>query len=92
MKIGYQGIEGSNSEASAKSMAKRLGWTDVEYVPLIHSRGVVEALLSGEVDCGVMATLNHVAGVVRETESGHRGVSDRMRGLVCHPNKHCLFF
>ena len=58
MKIGYQGIEGSNSEASAKSMAKRLGWTDVEYVPLIHSRGVVEALLSGEVDCGVMATLN----------------------------------
>lgn len=29
MKIGYQGIEGSNSEASAKSMAARLGWTDV---------------------------------------------------------------
>ena len=91
MKIGYQGIEGSNSEASAKSMAKRLGWTDVEYVPLIHSRGVVEALLSGEVDCGVMATLNHVAGVVRETESALRGVSYRMLALDCIPIHHCLF-
>ena len=67
MKIGYQGIQGSNSEASARSMAKRLGWTGVEYVPLVHSRGVVNALLSGEVDYGVMATLNHVAGVDRKS-------------------------
>lgn len=91
MKIGYQGIEGSNSEASAKSMAKRLGWTDVEYVPLVHSRGVVEALLSGAVDCGVMATLNHVAGVVQETESALRGVNYRMLALDCIPIHHCLF-
>ncbi|WP_300763946.1 prephenate dehydrogenase/arogenate dehydrogenase family protein [uncultured Oscillibacter sp.] len=91
MKIGYQGIEGSNSEASARSMAKRLGWTDVEYIPLVHSRGVVEALLSGAVDCGVMATLNHVAGVVQETESALRGVNYRMLALDCIPIHHCLF-
>lgn len=91
MRIGYQGIEGSNSEASAKSMAGRLGWTGVEYVPLVHSRGVVEALRAGEVDCGVMATLNHVAGVVLETEAALRGLSYRMLALDCIPIHHCLF-
>lgn len=91
MKIGYQGIEGSNSEASAKSMAARLGWTGVEYVPLVHSRGVVEALLADEVDYGVMATLNHVAGVVQETETALRGLNYRMLALDCIPIHHCLF-
>lgn len=91
MKIGYQGIEGSNSEASAKSMAARLGWTDVEYVPLVHSQGVVGALKAGEVDYGVMATLNHVAGVVLETETALRGLSYRMLALDCIPIHHCLF-
>lgn len=91
MKIGYQGIEGSNSEASARSMANRLGWTGVEYVPLVHSRGVVDALLAGEVDCGVMATLNHVAGVVQETEAALRGLNYRMLALDCIPIHHCLF-
>lgn len=91
MRIGYQGIEGSNSEASARSMAARLGWTEVEYVPLVHSRGVVEALLADEVDYGVMATLNHVAGVVQETETALRGLSYRMLALDCIPIHHCLF-
>lgn len=91
MKIGYQGIEGSNSEASAKTMAARLGWAEVEYVPLVHSQGVVDALKSGAVDCGVMATLNHVAGVVLETETALRGLSYRMLALDCIPIHHCLF-
>ena len=91
MKIGYQGIKGSNSEASARSMAKRLGWTGVEYVPLVHSRGVVAALLAGEVDYGVMATLNHVAGVVQETEAALRGLNYRMLALDCIPIHYCLF-
>lgn len=91
MKIGYQGIEGSNSQASAKNMAERLGWTEVEYVPLIHSKGVVDALLAGTVDYGVMATLNHVAGVVLETEAALRGINYKMLALDCIPIHHCLF-
>lgn len=91
MKIGYQGIEGSNSQASAKNMAQRLGWTDVEYIPLVHSRGVVDALLAGEVDFGVMATLNHVAGVVLETQAALKGLKYRMLALDCIPIHHCLF-
>ena len=91
MKIGYQGIEGSNSRASAQNMAERLGWTDVEYVPLVHSKGVVDALLAGTVDYGVMATLNHVAGVVLETEAALRGINYKMLALDCIPIHHCLF-
>ncbi len=91
MKIGYQGIEGSNSRASAQNMAERLGWTDVEYVPLVHSRGVVDALRAGTVDYGVMATLNHVAGVVKETEAALRDIKYRMLALDCIPIHHCLF-
>lgn len=91
MKIGYQGIQGSNSEASAKNMAARLGWTDVEYVPLVHSRGVVDALRAGTVDYGVMATLNHVAGVVQETKDALQGLNYRMLALDCIPIHHCLF-
>ena len=90
-RIGYQGIEGSNSQASARNMAERLGWTDVEYVPLVHSKGVVSALQAGTVDYGVMATLNHVAGVVLETEAALRGVNYRMLALDCIPIHHCLF-
>ena len=91
MKIGYQGIEGCNSLASARNMAGRLGWTDVEYVPLINSKGVVDALRAGTVDYGVMATMNHVAGVVLETEAALRGLNYRMLALDCIPIHHCLF-
>ena len=63
----------------------------MEYVPLVHSQGVVSALKAGAVDCGVMATLNHVAGVVLETETALRGLSYRMLALDCIPIHHCLF-
>lgn len=91
IKIGYQGIEGSNSEASAKNMVQRLGWTDVEYIPLVHSRGVVDALQAGNIAYGVMATLNHVAGVVQETQAALQGLNYRMLALDCIPIHHCLF-
>ena len=42
MKIGYQGMVGSNSEEAAKKMVDRLGLEDVEYVPLISSKMLLE--------------------------------------------------
>lgn len=91
IKIGYQGIEGSNSREAAENMATRLGWTDVEYVPLVHSQGVVDALCAGEVDYGVMATLNHIAGLVRETGKALHNVDYRVLATDCIPIHHCLF-
>ena len=77
-RIGYQGMEGSNSLAAARDMAKSLGWTDAEYVPLITSRGVVDAMQAGTVEYGVMATRNHVAGVVLESEAALSGLHYRL--------------
>ena len=37
IKIGYQGIEGSNAEQAAKDLVKKLNLADVEYVPLVDS-------------------------------------------------------
>ena len=91
MKIGYQGIEGSNSRAAAEQMARRLGWSDVTYIPLVHSQGVVDGLRSGAVDCGVIATQNHVAGVVQESAEALRGVQYRILAEDCIPIHHCLF-
>lgn len=89
--IGYQGMEGSNSLAAAEDMVATLGWTDVEYVPLLTSRGVVDAMLAGEVEYGVMATVNSVAGPVVETDEALEGVSYRvLAGNSVHIH-HCLF-
>ena len=91
MKIGYQGIEGCNSLAAARDMAQKLGWTQVEYVPLVHSQGVAEGLRSGLVDYGVMATLNHAAGVVTESEEALASLPHRVLTTDCIPIHHCLF-
>ena len=55
MKIGYQGIEGSNSEAVAKLMAVKLKMKNVEYIPLISSKSVIGELKRGNIDFGVVA-------------------------------------
>ena len=67
MKIGYQGIEGSNSEAVAKLMAVKLKMKNVEYIPLISSKSVIGELKRGNIDYGVVAVKNTLGGTVKET-------------------------
>ena len=55
MKIGYQGMKGSNSEEAAKLMASKLGINVVEYVPLITSKAVIGELKRNRIDYGVVA-------------------------------------
>ena len=62
IKIGYQGIEGSNAEKAAKDLVKKLNLADVEYVPLVDSPHVIKAMKTGETDYGVCAVYNSVAG------------------------------
>ena len=89
--IGYQGIEGSNSEAAAKNMAEKLGWTETQFVPLTTSRGVMDALCAGQTDYGVLAIHNSVAGPVEETNSALEGVAYKVLADDSFHNHHCLF-
>lgn len=68
IKIGYQGIEGSNAEESAKNMVKQLKISDYKLVPLISSKNVIEKLKEKEIDYGVVAIENSIGGIVEETQ------------------------
>ena len=91
VKIGYQGMNGSNSQHSAENMVAKTNISDVEYIPLITSIGVVSALKSGEIDYGVMATSNVVAGVVVETQKACEGLDYEIIAEDSIPIHHCLF-
>lgn len=67
IKIGYQGTEGSNSEAAAESMASQMKLSDYQLVPLISSFNVIGKLKRKDVDYGVVAIKNNVGGIVQET-------------------------
>ena len=49
IRIAYQGIPGSNSEAASAVFANNQGFTEsgVTYIPAVHSMGVVELLQKG---------------------------------------------
>jgi prephenate dehydratase len=74
IKIGYQGIEGSNAFKCAQTMAKHSGLRHYELLPLVFSQTVVNALTTGEIDFGVMAIKNSIAGSVQETQEAMKDV------------------
>ncbi len=91
MRIAYQGIPGSNSEAASIIFAANQGFISPEYIPAIHSMGVIELLNCGAADYGVMATQNLVAGQVEETRDALAGISYRILDAQWIPVHHCLF-
>ncbi len=91
MRIAYQGIPGSNSEAVSALFAQNQGFRSPEYIPAVHSKGVVDLLISGDADYGVMATRNLIAGVVGETEKALEGVNYLTVDAQWLPVHHCLF-
>ncbi|MBR6208089.1 MAG: prephenate dehydrogenase/arogenate dehydrogenase family protein [Oscillospiraceae bacterium] len=91
MRIAYQGIPGSNSEAASAIFASNQGFISPEYIPAIHSMGVVELLSCGAADYGVMATQNLVAGPVGETKAALDSLSYRTVDAQWLPVHHCLF-
>lgn len=60
-------------------------------MPLVTSKGVMNALCAGEVDYGVMATRNSVAGPVLETGDAVAGISYRVLAEDQIHIHHCLF-
>ncbi len=91
MKIAYQGIPGSNSEAVSLLFAQNQGFNNPELVPAVHSQGVIELLKTGQADYGVMATRNLMAGTVGESENALSALSHRVIDAQWLSIHHCLF-
>lgn len=95
MKIGYQGMENSNSDSAARLFVERnekLRCEDVEYIPLVSSKNVVESLLSGKIDYGVLAIKNNVAGEVEETKEALEGAKKiKIIDSLDMKIHHCVF-
>lgn len=91
MRIAYQGIPGSNSEAACKEFVENRNLASPVYLPAVHSAGVVELLKSGKADYGVLATQNLVAGPVLETREALSTLSYRIVDALWLPIHHCMY-
>src|SRR5690625_1723902 len=91
IKIGYQGIEGSNNEEAAKNMATRLGITEYELIPLVNSQPVIGSLKRGEIDYGVIAIKNSLGGVVKESFDAIKNEYLELVSTEILPIHHSLF-
>lgn len=91
IKIGYQGMKGSNSEEASKRMAKLLGLEEVELEALINSQPVVDELNKGNIDYGVMAIENSFGGIVKESQEATKDEQLKVVSSYRLPIVHSLF-
>lgn len=91
IKIGYQGIEGSNSENAATKIATKMKINNVEFIPLIDSANVVNELKADKIDYGVMAIKNSIAGEVIETKKALKNQNIKLVMKEVLPIHHYLF-
>lgn len=66
--IGYQGIEGSNSEEAARLLALKLDLQDYILLPLVSSLNVLSCVETGKTNYGVVAVKNNHGGTVKESQ------------------------
>lgn len=93
IKIGYQGIEGSNSEEAAKRFAQKLELKNAQYIPLVNSKNVIENLEQEQIDFGIVATKNNYAGKVIETINAIKEAKQEIKclGKLELEIHHCIF-
>lgn len=65
--IGYQGIEGSNSEEAARLLADKLNLKDYLLLPLVSSLNVLTCVETNKTDYGLVAIRNNHGGTVKES-------------------------
>jgi len=73
LRLGYMGIPFSNSEEAALRFVEKCNLENVIMIPLMCSENVIEALEHKEIDLGVVAVKNAIAGTVIETDIALKG-------------------
>jgi len=92
IKVGYMGIPFSNSEEMAMVFSKKFDLRDVELVPLMSAKNVLDELVAHRIDYGVLAVENKFAGLVEESLEAKRGVRNlKELDLMWSPIHHCVF-
>lgn len=92
IKVGYMGIPFSNSEEMAMVFSKKFDLKDVELVPLMSARNVLDELVARRIDYGVLAVENKFAGIVEESRVAKMGVRNLIElDLMWSPIHHCVF-
>ena len=66
--IGYQGVEGSNSERAALEFALKREFKDYQLLPLVSSFNVLDNVIKERVNYGVVAVVNSSGGIVKESK------------------------
>jgi prephenate dehydratase len=90
LKIGYQGAVGSNSEKASQQFVVKERWENTQLIPCFDSEGVVQALLDGKVQYGVLALNNVIAGDVAETKAALSKVHYELINSLNLSINHCL--
>lgn len=93
MKIGYQGVMHSHNHAAAVTIVEQMGLKQEEFelLPLVSSINVVTALISKEIDYGVMAIKNSIGGIVKESEIALEGRDLKIEKEITLPISHSTF-
>ncbi|MBQ8334611.1 MAG: hypothetical protein IJY45_00280 [Tidjanibacter sp.] len=91
MKIGYQGMVGSNAYMAAMELAKSQHIENAEYLGLISSINVITELERGNIDYGVVATKNSIGGEVIESMNALRNRHLELVATHILPIHHSLF-
>jgi len=91
IKIGYQGVENSNSHIAAEKFVKSNKMENYVLIPLTSSENVVNHLLSKKIDFGIMAISNSTIGQIRETKNAVDNKDLREVARIEFTIKHAAF-
>ncbi|GHV05353.1 hypothetical protein FACS1894217_02090 [Clostridia bacterium] len=91
MKIGYQGIVGSHNENAAMRFLEKMSLSSAELVPLINSENVISRLKHNDIDYGIVAVNNSIAGLVIESAEAMKCCLLEAVAYISIPVHQCLF-
>lgn len=90
MIIGFQGIKNSYNDYATDEFIKRLK-INIKKLPLTTSKCVARALLNKEIDLGVIALKNNIAGIVEESDKILKSNLFKIVDTIEMEISHCLF-